>query len=113
MAIVETLNLNDFMDAFKRMDRDYFSYEGYERLFEFYEQISEETGEPFEMDVIAICCDWVEYEDIDGFISEYSNICPKDEDEEDEDYRERFLKAADDHTYVIRLNGGGYLVERF
>ena len=47
-----------FMDEFSRMGRgDQFSYEALESLFDFYDEI-----EDFELDVIAVCCEWTEYE---------------------------------------------------
>ena len=47
-----------FMDEFHRMGRgDQFSYEALESLFYFYDEL-----EDFELDVIAICCEWTEYE---------------------------------------------------
>lgn len=43
------------------MDRDNaFSYQGKKALFDFFEQWEEETGQPVELDVIAICCEWNE-----------------------------------------------------
>ena len=31
-------------------------------LFEYHESLAEDTGEPIELDVIAWCCDWAEYD---------------------------------------------------
>jgi hypothetical protein len=52
-------NVNEFafMKAFKDMNRmDNFSSEGLRALFEFFEQIEDDTSEPMELGVIAICC---------------------------------------------------------
>lgn len=53
----QTINLYDFMDACKKFNRDYYSYEGYQALFDWCEELDPE----FELDVIAICCEWTEY----------------------------------------------------
>lgn len=53
----KTVSVYDFMDACKKFGRDYYSYEGYQALFEWYEEIDPD----FELDVIAICCEWTEY----------------------------------------------------
>ena len=56
-------NVNEFafMEAFKDMNRmDNFSSEGLRALFAFFEQIEDDTSEPMELDVIAICCDFSE-----------------------------------------------------
>lgn len=61
--MITTINENDFQQAFKSMGRNAnFSYEGLKELFKYYEEYEESTGEKVELDVIAICCDWTEYE---------------------------------------------------
>ena len=50
-----------FMEAFKDMNRmDNFSPEALRKLFAFFEELGDATGEPMELDVIAICCDFSE-----------------------------------------------------
>lgn len=56
----QSINVYNFRDAFKRMDRDNFSYEGLEILFNELEQYEVDTGESIELDVIALCCDYSE-----------------------------------------------------
>ena len=61
MAIVQTLNKHSFIDAFMASSRkDQFSYEALEAIFDYLEEYSDSTGEPVELDIIAICCEWVE-----------------------------------------------------
>ena len=62
-----TINLSDFRDAFQKMDRaNQFSYEGLEWLFDHCEELERDLGEDYELDVIALCCDFTQstYEDI-------------------------------------------------
>ena len=64
----QTLDFNDFRDAFRRYDRlDNFSREGLELLFDYLE----ECDPDMELDVIAICCDYDEYH-ADDIIENYS-----------------------------------------
>lgn len=60
--IVETIsNASQFRDRFHEMGRgNQFSYDGLEILFDHLDQLSDDIGEPMEMDVIAICCDYAE-----------------------------------------------------
>lgn len=61
MAIVQTLTKSSFIDAFTHSSRkDQFSYEALEAIFDYLEEYSDSTGEPVELDIIAICCDWAE-----------------------------------------------------
>jgi len=48
-----------FKDEFKALRPDNFSYEGLSALYEWFTEL-EEQGEPTELDVIAICCDFSE-----------------------------------------------------
>lgn len=56
-----TINREDFVKLFDEYDRsENFSKLGRRKLFDYLEQLGEETGEDFEVDVIAICCDFSE-----------------------------------------------------
>ena len=61
MAIVQTLSKSSFIDAFTHSSRkDQFSYEALGAIFEYTEQYSANTGEPIELDIVAICCEFEE-----------------------------------------------------
>ena len=67
-----TVNNYDFHRAFEEMNRQAnFSYEGLNALFEYLEQYEEDTGEEMELDVIALCCDFTEYENLAAFQADY------------------------------------------
>ena len=78
-----TVSNSDFHDAFRSHDRmENFSYEGRNLLFEYLEQIEEDTGEEMELDVIAICCDFNE-DTVEDIASNY-NINTSDAESESE-----------------------------
>jgi hypothetical protein len=61
MAITKTVNLHDFREAFRNAGRSSnFTYEGLEALFDYLGGLSEDIGEPIELDVIALCCEYSE-----------------------------------------------------
>ncbi len=61
MAIVVTVSESMFIDNFHKAGRgDQFTRPALEALFEHLESVSDDTGEPLELDVIAICCDYIE-----------------------------------------------------
>lgn len=73
----QTVYLEDFRDAFNRMDRgNQFSYEALGLIFDYLEQYEQDTGDEVELDVIAICCDFNE-----GDFQEVANELDDDEDE--------------------------------
>ena len=49
-----------FKNEFKSIRPDNFSYDGLSALYEWFTDLEEQTGEPMELDVIAICCDFNE-----------------------------------------------------
>ena len=55
-----TVNLYEFREAFQRIRPSNFSYEGLEVLFDYLEECEKDTGEEWELDVIALCCDFSE-----------------------------------------------------
>lgn len=70
MAIIRTITCNEFVDAFRKLRPDNFSRKGLEHLYEYLEQLSEDIGDDIELDVIALCCDYLEecvYEAVDNY----------------------------------------------
>ena len=72
--IVQTVNENQFIDAFRTWDtyKDNFSYEGLKALYEELEEVSEyNDSKTIELDVVAICSDYTEYENFQDFLDSY------------------------------------------
>lgn len=97
--IVTTVTSNDFHNAFKAMRPDQFSYDALEGLFNFFEEMSEDTGTPYELDVIAICCEFTEYDSMADAVLEYWDIDTHED--------------LHDHTIVIELHTGGVVIQQF
>lgn len=57
-----SVNLSQFIQAFKDYDRDYYTYEAYELI---YNELEELTEGEYELDVIAICGEYDEYTEKD------------------------------------------------
>lgn len=69
-----TVNMYDFERAFRALRPDNFSYGGLKALFEYFEEYEDSLGEEIELDVIAICCDFSEYENIAEVTDDYNSI---------------------------------------
>ena len=55
--MIQTINCSDFRDAFRSAGRkDQFSYEGLTALFDYLEEVDPD----FDLDVVALCCDYAE-----------------------------------------------------
>ena len=97
--MIDTVTRHTFIDTFRKLRPNNFSYEGLNALFDFYEELEDGTGEQIEFDPIAICCDWSEYDSFEEIKEEYDCI----NTEED-------LHA---HTQAIPLENGGYIIFNF
>ena len=97
----QTVSLYDFQDAFNNMNRsNNFSYEGIEALYNYINEVEEDCGNEVELDIIAICCEYTEYENLKELQNNYNDI------ESFED-----LEA---HTQVIRMyDYNNNLLEKF
>lgn len=123
-----TINANTMEHMFKRYDRDYYSFSGYETLLDYYDEIDENM----EIDVIAICCDCSEFGNnctlsFDNLIDDYGYMYTFEEWKEDvfldendemgEDEKEDYIKALveclENHTTVLYVPNGNYIVFAF
>jgi len=96
-----TVSQYDFERAFDDMNRgNNFSYNGRKALFEWLEQY-EDDRELLELDVIALCCDFTEYEDLTEFHNDYG----LDYGDTMEDIRA--------HTTVIPIDDEAFIIQAF
>lgn len=93
----------DFMEAFRNMDRyDQFGYEALSALFDYIEDVEQDTGVEIDLDVIAICCDYT--------VSTLKEV--RDAYDLDEDVA--VLEYLMDNTVVVEeFDGGRVLYQNF
>lgn len=103
----QEINVYDFARAFKDMDRDYYSQDGYQALFDYFDEF-----EGFDLDVVAICCDVSEYEPHE-ILNEYSYLLSKEDDQEEKDYFDCLIEELINNTMVIKLDNDNFLVWAF
>ncbi len=102
MLVTPIFNGDDLAHEFRVFNRgDQFSREGFDALHEYHAELSEDIGEDIQIDVIAICCEWSEYDSMRAAIDAYG-----DEITCLDDLRDR--TAA-----VIVLPSGGVLMTDF
>ena len=97
----QSVNMYDFEREFKRFERNNFSYDGLKALFEYLEEYEEDTGDEVELDVIALCCDYMEYDSLNEYNRDY-----------DTKYSE--IDAIQDDTTLIKIDGGdGFIIQQY
>jgi hypothetical protein len=105
--MIQTINLSDFRDAFRAYGRkDQFSYEGLGALFDFLEEVVPD----FDLDVIALCCEYSE-ETAEQIADSYGLELPPDESEEEHQAAVRAYLEA--HTSIVAEVNGRFLFVNF
>ena len=87
----QEINFSDFVDSFSEQYKDKFSYEGKRALFDYLEEYEESTGEKIELDPIALCCEYTEYENFAEYSEQYTKATTFDE--------------IENYTTVIKIEG--------
>ena len=103
----QTVNLSGFRDSFQKMDRaNQFSYECLEWLFDHCEELEKDLGEDYELDVIALCCDFTQstYEDINR---DY-NL-----DLNDDNLNEGVIDYLEENTSIVNYDDATVLFQQF
>ena len=97
----QSVNMYDFERAFKNFERmNNFSYDGLKALFEYLEDYEEDTGEEIELDVIALCCDYTEYDSLNEYNSDYGTK-----------YSE--IDAIQDDTTLIKIDDNSFIIQQY
>ena len=98
----QSINMYDFERAFKNFERmNNFSYDGLKALFEYLEDYEEDTGEEIELDVIALCCDYMEYDSLKEYNDDYGTK-----------YSE--IDAIQDDTTLIKIDGlNSFIIQQY
>lgn len=69
----KTITKHEFTEAFQQRRPNQFSYEGLQAMFDYFEEYEESTGSEIEFDVIGICCEYTEYENLKEFQRDYGD----------------------------------------
>ena len=96
----QSVNMYDFERAFKNFERDNFSYDGLKALFEYLEEYEDSTGEEVELDVIALCCEYMEYDSLKEYNDDYGTK-----------YSE--IDAIQDDTTLIKIDDNSFIIQQY
>ena len=87
--MIDTVTEHTFIDTMATKNNG-FSYEGSKALFNYLEQLEEDTGTQIEFDPIALRCEYTEYKNFEELQEDYQDI--------------KTLEDLQDHTQVIMFN---------
>ena len=98
--MISKINEYDFLEAFKALRPDNFTTKGLTSLFEYLESLEDDIGTSIELDVIALCCDYAEYESLEEFQEDYGT-----------DYKT--LGDIQETTTVIEVDDNRFIIQAF
>ena len=99
--MIRTINEYDFIKAFHKMGRgNNFSTSGLTALYEYLEMLEDNTEQEIELDVIALCCEYAEYDSLEEFQADYS-----------EDYET--IGDIERETTVIMIDDDSFIIQQF
>ena len=99
--MIQTITSSEFTSAFQKMGRgEQFTYEGLNALYDYLEDLGDDIGEQIELDVIAFCCEYAEYESLEEFQEDYS-----------EDYQS--IEEIEHATQVIMIDDTSFIIQQF
>ena len=111
MSIINEVSASDFIREFHEYDRDdNFTNSALKSLYEYMVNLSDDCGEDINLDVVALCCEFSEYDNARTCISEcgysFEFETDDDEDEEESDARRETeaLEYLINETNVIIIN---------
>lgn len=115
--IIQTITSETmFIEAFRDMDRmENFSIDGLKALYEFLEDMSQDLGEDYELDVVALCCDFNEM-DWGEVKEQYGDLISQDEWEDCEDIQDEIntmLAMLNEETMVVMYDDEKVLFQVF
>ncbi len=106
-----TVSIYDFRQAFHDAGRaNQFTYDGLQVLFDWIEQLDDDTGSETELDVIALCCEFDESAPEDIAADYGIDLTDLDDPEDEEAVLEAVLDYLHDHTMVCGTTPAGDIV---
>ena len=104
MAITQTVTKYQIIDIAKAWNRlDNFGYHGWQKMFDYMEEMSEDQGTDIELDIVGWCCDFSMYESIQDFRDAFHMDFTDEEwnEKDDEEKLEAIEEFLQDNTSIV------------
>ena len=101
--IKQNISSYEFVSAFNSSDnyKNNFSQVGLFVLYDYLFNLSEDIEEDIEFDIVCICCEYTEYENLAELKNDYPNI--------------KSMEDLENHTQVIKFEEDqeGFIIQQF
>tara|TARA_R100001530_G_scaffold2717_1_gene4412 strand:- start:43959 stop:44297 length:339 start_codon:yes stop_codon:yes gene_type:complete len=107
----EEISKFQFIDRFQDMGREnQFSYEGKGALYDYLESYEEETNSVIELDIISLCCEYSEYENIKEYLKEHNSDIERDDYDDEDDYNKAVFEEIQNDTTLIMIDDESFII---
>ena len=96
----QTVDFYMFAEAFNNMRPNNFSSQGLQALFDYLDELEDSLADEFELDVIAFCGEYSEYESLEEFQLDFG-----------EEYKS--LEDIENKTTVIMIDDESFIIQVF
>ena len=107
-----TLTTNQVADALYDDKNAGWTYAGAKALAEYLEELEDDMGEEMELDVVAVRCEFTEYESATEAAADYVDKDEPFEGETEEDLEKASLEYLQERTQVVEFDGG-IIIQQF
>jgi hypothetical protein len=120
---------SEFIHRFDEYNRsNNFTYEGRQALYNYLTDLEEDTGQEMELDIIALCCEFDEYENVKEFLNSYygkdeyskrmedlKDTFPDNYTEEDkeEDLKKEVFEELQNKTTLIEVDDDAFIIQAY
>lgn len=117
----EYVSESKFIYKFEVMNRkEDFSYNGRKALYNYIINLEEDTKQEIELDIIAICCEYAEYQNLNEYLKNYTTDINKEDFEEEgefnaEDYEKAIFEEIGEKTTIIEIGEDeeGFIIQQY
>lgn len=104
--MIKTITQNDFVNAFDQRGRgSSWSLRGLEALYDFLEEVDPN----YDLDVVALDCQYIDYDSMGDLQNDYEHLFDEDEEYDDDE----IIDILNNYTTVISYDGGVVIDKEF
>jgi hypothetical protein len=113
---ISNIGFCSFCDGFSETYKNNFSYEGKKALYDYLIEYEDSTNTEIEMDIVAFCCEFNEFENIEEYMGEYdyTTKIKKEDYQNDEDFKKAVFEYIEEKTTLIKIpNSDGFIIQTY
>jgi hypothetical protein len=114
MVIIKEVSENEFISEFKGSQyKNNYTTKGLRALYSHLYDLSDDLVGDFHFDLVAIACDYDEYENIEEYLRNYNSNIERKDYENYLDYKHEVLEEIEANTTLIKIDDNSFIVQLY